>query len=322
MSDRRESEDVVDAASFVVGLLAGGAVMLAAGGSLADAAFAPAQEFSYWRYAIGGICTGLGVALGNGCTSGHGLCGLSRYSIRSLVATCTFMGMCVVTTLSFAKGLPREIVVFVFSPPEDVGLFIAIGVSALVLIGVIVLVIRYGMVSEIVAGGLCHGSTGLLFAIGLGIGSMTKQAIVMEAFGADGVWNPQLFILFGTALATTFLFYRVGDRIEASHHCPLAVTPGKTHNFSGNNKGPDRRLVTGAALFGVGWGMCGLCPGPFIVDLVTLSLRYCVFGLCMLVAMRVEGQFLQAVPADSYNDISDNLVSHDGGGADSSSTKD
>ena len=48
--------------------------------------------------ALAGICVGLGTRLGSGCTSGHGVCGLSRFSSRSLVATCTFMAAGFVTT--------------------------------------------------------------------------------------------------------------------------------------------------------------------------------------------------------------------------------
>ena len=53
--------------------------------------------------ALGGLLVGLGTNLGNGCTSGHGICGISRLSVRSLVATCTFMaaGMATVYLLKF-----------------------------------------------------------------------------------------------------------------------------------------------------------------------------------------------------------------------------
>lgn len=72
---------------FVFGLLAGGAVLFA----IEPAFFTSTFERSTWAIALAGLLVGVGVRMGNGCTSGHGVCGLSRFSPRSLVATITFM---------------------------------------------------------------------------------------------------------------------------------------------------------------------------------------------------------------------------------------
>jgi uncharacterized membrane protein YedE/YeeE len=73
--------------AFVAGLIAAPVVVLAASGGL------PAQaiEASAGILVLGGLLVGFGSVWGNGCTSGHGVCGLSRLSTRSLVATVTFM---------------------------------------------------------------------------------------------------------------------------------------------------------------------------------------------------------------------------------------
>ena len=73
-------------ALFVAGLLAGGLLVLA----LRPAAFG-APVVSLPLTALGGLLVGFGTRLGSGCTSGHGVCGISRLSPRSLVATATFM---------------------------------------------------------------------------------------------------------------------------------------------------------------------------------------------------------------------------------------
>lgn len=74
--------------SFVIGLLAAGvAVRL-----LAPGAFGSVWLPSLPIAALAGVLVGVGTQMGNGCTSGHGVCGLSRFSLRSLVATITFMG--------------------------------------------------------------------------------------------------------------------------------------------------------------------------------------------------------------------------------------
>jgi len=47
----------------------------------------------FWLLALSGFLVGFGSSLGNGCTSGHGVCGISRFSVRSIIATCTFMAL-------------------------------------------------------------------------------------------------------------------------------------------------------------------------------------------------------------------------------------
>merc|ERR1719247_1161619 len=78
--------------AFMGGLMGGGALM---------------------KTLLPGLAVGLGVALGNGCTSGHGLCGLSRFSLRSLAAVPTFMGVAIVaatvTTYNGTIGSPLPI---------------------------------------------------------------------------------------------------------------------------------------------------------------------------------------------------------------------
>jgi hypothetical protein len=83
-------------AAFLVGLVATGFVMKA----VSPAVFGPdpgSQPRTLAVVAIGGLAVGIGTRIGGGCTSGHGVCGLSRGSARSLVATVTFMGVAILT---------------------------------------------------------------------------------------------------------------------------------------------------------------------------------------------------------------------------------
>ena len=73
--------------AFVVGLLAGGALLV---GAMPET-IAVAEGRSIGVMAVAGLLVGYGTRLGNGCTSGHGICGLTRFSARSGVATLTFM---------------------------------------------------------------------------------------------------------------------------------------------------------------------------------------------------------------------------------------
>lgn len=84
---------------FLAGLLGGGALVeWLAPGSIQSAA----QPF--WVLGVAGVLVGLGTRLGGGCTSGHGVCGVSRFSRRSIFATLTFMGAGMLT-VAIARGL-------------------------------------------------------------------------------------------------------------------------------------------------------------------------------------------------------------------------
>ena len=88
---------------FLLGLLIGGFILK----FIRPEAFESlSQNMSTWDYAIAGLLVGFGTLLGNGCTSGHGVCGNSRLSFRSLVATITFIafGMISVVIFKFLRG--------------------------------------------------------------------------------------------------------------------------------------------------------------------------------------------------------------------------
>ncbi len=78
---------------FLLGLIAGTFLFHALSGQAAPAA--PNNNLPL--LIIGGLLVGFGTAMGNGCTSGHGICGISRFSMRSIVATLTFMVMAIIT---------------------------------------------------------------------------------------------------------------------------------------------------------------------------------------------------------------------------------
>lgn len=81
---------------FIIGLLIGTAWTAL----LTDAAQTMAFASNPILTAIGGLIVGVGVYLGNGCTSGHGICGNARFSLRSFVATCTFMLVAIITVFT------------------------------------------------------------------------------------------------------------------------------------------------------------------------------------------------------------------------------
>ncbi|RZA20774.1 MAG: YeeE/YedE family protein [Proteobacteria bacterium] len=82
---------------FVVGLLAGGVLLRL----VRPEVFVTALDAPRWTVPVAGLLVGFGTAMGGGCTSGHGVCGISRFSLRSVVATIVFIAAGVCSVLAF-----------------------------------------------------------------------------------------------------------------------------------------------------------------------------------------------------------------------------
>ena len=120
-------------------------------------------------------------------------------------------------------------------------------------------------------------AAGLLFGAGLALGGMTDPAVVLGFLDVAGAWNPALAFVMGGALAVTFVGYRLvlcraGPLLAGRFSLPTA------HAI-------DARLLGGAALFGVGWGLAGYCPGPALASLPAAHLGTAVFVLAMLAGL-------------------------------------
>ncbi|QNI02449.1 YeeE/YedE family protein [Halomonas sp. SH5A2] len=114
---------------------------------------------------------------------------------------------------------------------------------------------------------------GLVFSLGLAVSGMTDPARVVGFLDVAGNWDPSLMFVLGGAVVTTFIGYRWVLKQSA---------PLLTERFQLPSKQDlDAKLLGGAALFGVGWGLSGYCPGPAIASLGGVSLPL----LAMLVTM-------------------------------------
>ena len=118
---------------------------------------------------------------------------------------------------------------------------------------------------------------GLLFGFGLAASGMTNTAKVIGFLDIFGAWDSDLLFVMGSAVITTAIgFWLVLKRskplLADSFNLPLSQII-------------NARLLTGAALFGVGWGLYGYCPGPAIAALIYLSPVTIVFVVFMLVGM-------------------------------------
>ncbi len=110
---------------------------------------------------------------------------------------------------------------------------------------------------------------GTLFGAGLVVSGMAEPERVLAFLTLSGDWEPALAFVMGSALIVTAICYRLTMRREhplfdASFHLPASTVI-------------DIRLVLGSAIFGVGWGVAGYCPGPAIVGAMLMDLRALVF---------------------------------------------
>jgi uncharacterized membrane protein YedE/YeeE len=125
--------------------------------------------------------------------------------------------------------------------------------------------------------GLVALACGLVFGVGLALSGMTDTAKVLGFLDLFGDWIPDLAFVMGGAVMVTLVAFR----FVLARRQPL-LTPDFSLPAS---SAIDGRLLGGAALFGIGWGIYGYCPGPALSALVYLDGKTVVFVLSMLAGM-------------------------------------
>ncbi|BCH35905.1 membrane protein [Mesorhizobium sp. L-8-10] len=130
---------------------------------------------------------------------------------------------------------------------------------------------------------------GLLFGIGLVVSGMSDPAKVLNFLDLFGNWDPSLALVMAAAVIVTFLGYRLVLRRGR----PIA---GKTFHLPDRN-GIDGRVLAGPAIFGIGWGLGGFCPGPAITALGLGATGTLAFVPAMLVGMLAARLLIETRPA-------------------------
>lgn len=301
--------------AFLMGMAAGGLILT----GVMPSAFEPLPAtFPVTRAALAGALVGFGASMGNGCTSGHGVCGIARMSPRSLAYTATFMGsgMAAATLARTAEALG----VSAAAPPHLQALLPAEAqiAAATAAAGVLAFVVLAG------AARLAHGGSsgaqqqqqqvpsrllrgldvaseavaGLLFALGLGLSGMMHPSKVAGFLSVTSpAWDASLAFVMGGAVAVAALAFAAVQRAKLLPR-PLAAAafciPTSTV--------VDTRLLLGGVMFGAGWGLAGLCPGPALVAAVGATSAHLPAFLASLVAgmwleARLGGRLLAALPA-------------------------
>ena len=126
----------------------------------------------------------------------------------------------------------------------------------------------------------------LIFGVGLLISGMANPAKVQNFLDLAGSFDPSLIFVMGGALVVTFAGYRLVLRRQRPFLTDGFLLP--------TLKDVDLRLVVGASLFGIGWGLSGFCPGPAIVSLPLLAKGTLIFIPCMLAGSALARLITQA----------------------------
>ena len=126
-------------------------------------------------------------------------------------------------------------------------------------------------------------AAGLLFGLGLTISGMINPAKVLGFLDIAGDWDPSLLFVLGGAVITAIIGFRLVQRRQ-------------TPMFSGRfhlpeTSGIDFQLILGAALFGIGWGLVGFCPGPAIAALLADGWQVALFVTAALLGMAAHRLF-------------------------------
>jgi uncharacterized membrane protein YedE/YeeE len=119
---------------------------------------------------------------------------------------------------------------------------------------------------------------GLLFGIGLAVAGMTQPAKIVGFFDFFGSWDPSLaFVMLGALVVYTPIYRWAIRTWQHPVWAPSFSLPTR-HDI-------DARLITGSAIFGIGWGLGGYCPGPAFTSVGARSMEALTFGLAMLLGV-------------------------------------
>ena len=123
-------------------------------------------------------------------------------------------------------------------------------------------------------------AVGLLFGVGLCVSGMTHPDKVLGFLDLAGAWDPSLAFVMAGALAVAFFAFRFARARGRDLTGEALALPEK--------QAIDTPLVVGSVIFGIGWGLVGICPGPGIVDVGFFDFRALVFVAAMAAGMIVH----------------------------------
>lgn len=132
-------------------------------------------------------------------------------------------------------------------------------------------------------GHLSSFGAGLLFGIGLWVSGMAVPAKVLGFLDVTGSWDPTLLVVMAGAVGVTLAAFRPTLKRARPYFAERFVLPAR--------KDIDLPLVAGSAIFGLGWGIAGYCPGPALTALSNLTFEVFAFVAAMLAGGWLHAQY-------------------------------
>ncbi len=132
-------------------------------------------------------------------------------------------------------------------------------------------------------------AAGVIFGFGLALSGMVDPARVRGFLDIFGAWDPSLAFVLGGAVAVSAIGYAMSRNMKGPVLDVAFLLPTKA--------AVDAPLLIGAAVFGIGWGISGLCPGPAVASLLFGIPETVAFTIAMLVGVLVHDRLLAAVPS-------------------------
>jgi|TARA_Y100001001_G_scaffold136091_1_gene137320 hypothetical protein len=123
---------------------------------------------------------------------------------------------------------------------------------------------------------------GTIFGIGLVISQMINPAKVLGFLNVFGEWDPSLaFVMIGALIISSPLFHLFKNKEKPIFSTSFSIS---------ENKEIDKRLIFGSILFGAGWGLAGLCPGPAISSIALLNISSVTFVFSMFIGFYIASK--------------------------------
>lgn len=252
-------------------------------------------------FALSGVLVGLGTRLSNGCTSGHGICGLPRFSLRSITAVFVFMlsGIAIAT---FRYHVPF------MTATDGLNAITKINYHTVVPILLAAIVVSFAgyvfylkrkLGSVDYTDLLVSFCTGVLFALGLIISGMIKRDKVLGFLIMNENWDPSLLIVMcGAVIPNFFTFHYILKREQPIFASHFDISPHTEIDY---------KVYCGAALFGLGWGIAGICPGPsYVMAPIFIPHITVIYILSLLTGFYLSTKLMEAldqknIPAPKEN---------------------
>lgn len=218
----------------------------------------------WYTFILSGILVGAGMRLGRGCTSGHGLNGLALLSPGSFIAICLFMVFgFIFANLAHYTGVLRlslENIELWGEGYSEFRKWAAIALFAATLLVQVWVFVSYTNKNENIS---CF-AIGIIFGLGLLFSGMSRITKVLGFLTFDNAWDPSLAFVMGFGVLLNLFTFRYIKKNQDK--------PRNVEAFIERPHVPlNMRTFVGAALFGVGWGLGGLCPGPAMLNFFVLN---------------------------------------------------